>query len=329
MIKKIAILTSGGDAPGMNSAIRAIAKSARSEGLEAYLVFEGYKGLYYDKFINSTEIDLDYQNSRGGTCIYSSRFPEFKDPKVREVAINNLKKREIDALVVIGGDGSFRGAQLLHEAGIKTIGLPGTIDNDITSSDLTIGFDTALNVVVDAMDKIRDTASSQKRIVVVEIMGNKCGDLTLYGGLAAGAEIISTSENKLSIEQIYEDAKKITQTKNKDIRSIIIAVSEKMYDLKELVDKLSTIEGFDTRANVLGHIQRGGNPSAQERVLSSMFGMKAVECLLKNESGIVIGILNNEITTLPILEALSINRESRIKKAAELANKFNKLNKIK
>ncbi|WP_027121578.1 6-phosphofructokinase [Mycoplasma leonicaptivi] len=324
-MKKIAILTSGGDAPGMNNAVRAIAKQAKASGLEAYLVYEGYKGLYNDQIVSCDSLDLDSYINQGGTFIYSARFPEFKQKEVRDVAINNLKNRGIEALVVIGGDGSYQGAQLLHEAGVKTIGLPGTIDNDIASSDFTIGYDTALNTIVKAIDQIRDTAKSHKRIMIVEVMGNGCGDLALYSGIATGAEIIATAQYQPSYEEIAQKAKELTQQKNR--RSIIIVVSEKCYDIKQLEKNVQETTKWDTRVNPLNHIQRGGTPSAQERILATLLGQKAVEFLLQGKSGLSIGILNNDIVGVPILEALSMKNKSKDKIVDKLI-KFNKLNQV-
>ncbi|AKA49813.1 6-phosphofructokinase [Mycoplasmopsis gallinacea] len=324
-MRKIAILTSGGDAPGMNPALRAIAKSAKANGLEPYVVFEGYKGLYNDQIKKADELDLDYFLSQGGTCIYSARFPEFKNPEVRAKAIENLNKHGIEALVVIGGDGSYMGAQLLHEAGVKTIGLPGTIDNDIKSSDYTIGYDTALNTVVEAIDRIRDTARSHQRIMVVEIMGNNCGDLALFSGLATGAEIISTSEAKLSEEEIINAAYELSKQPGR--RSVIVAVSEKLYDIKKLAERIQEKTGWETRSNPLNHIQRGGRPTAQERIWASLMGMKAVEKLLNGESGLAIGISKGDVVAIPILEALKMESDAK-EKVIKKAEKFNTLNRF-
>ncbi|WP_406614754.1 6-phosphofructokinase [Mycoplasma corogypsi] len=326
MMRKIAILTSGGDAPGMNNAVRAVVKQAKANGLEAYVVYEGYKGLYNDNIVNADNLDVDQYLNQGGTFIYSARFPEFKNPEVRQVAANNLKNRGIEALVVVGGDGSYKGAQLLHEIGVKTIGLPGTIDNDIASSDYTIGYDTALNTIVEAIDRIRDTAKSHQRIMIVEIMGNGCGDLALYSGLATGAEIIATSQYRLSEEEIANQALELTKQKGR--RSIIIAVSEKCYDIKALEKLVQETTKWDTRVNPLNHIQRGGRPSAQERILATLMGMKAVSCLLEGKSGLAIGIVKNDIVAVPILEALSMENPSKLK-AADKALKFSKLNQAK
>lgn len=324
-MKKLAVLTSGGDSPGMNSALRAVIKSAKSNGIETCVVFEGYKGLYEDNIKNADEIDWDFYNSYGGTCIYSARFPEFKELSVRKKAVSNLKKRDIDALVVIGGDGSYMGAQLLHELGVKTIGLPGTIDNDIASSDYTIGYDTALNTVVEAIDKIRDTARSHRRVMIVEVMGNQCGDLALYGGLATGAEIIATSDYVIPIDEIADEAKKLSLQPKR--RSMVIVVSENRYDLKELAKKVEEKTKWATRTNSLAHTQRGGSPTAQERIFSTLLGIKAVEFLLEGKSGLAIGIIKNDIVGTPILDALTMNNPSKLKAAAK-AIKYNKINKM-
>lgn len=325
-MNRIAILTSGGDAPGMNAALRAIVKTAKENNLEPYVVFDGYKGLTNGNIVKADNIDFDFYNSLGGTIIYSARFPEFKDPKIREKAISNLKEKAIDALVVIGGDGSYMGAQLLHESGVKTVGLPGTIDNDISSSDFTIGYDTALNTVVEAIDRIRDTANSHRRIMVVEVMGNQCGDLALWSGLATGAEIISTSEYTIPVDEIVNQAYQLSLDPKR--RSIIIVVSEKRYDGKELCAKIQAKTNWETRFNSLAHIQRGGRPTAQERILSSLLGIKAVEFLIEGQSGIAVGIINNKIVATPILQALNMTSPSKTK-AVERAIKFNKLNKNK
>ncbi|VEU75873.1 6-phosphofructokinase [Mycoplasmopsis columboralis] len=324
-MRKIAILTSGGDAPGMNSAVAAIAKAAKAANLEPYVVLEGYKGLYHNQIVKADSMNLNFYASQGGTAIYSARFPEFKNKEVRDVAIANLKKHDIEALVVIGGDGSYMGAQLLHEAGVKTIGLPGTIDNDIASSDFTIGYDTALNTIVEAIDKIRDTATSHQRIMIVEVMGNNCGDLALYSGLATGAEIIATSDYKPSVEEIVAKAKELTAQPGR--RSVIVVVSEKCYNLKELEKAIEETTGWATRSNPLNHIQRGGRPTAQERIYASLMGIKAVEYLVAGKSGLAIGILNNDVVGTPILEALSMKNASK-EKSVQKAIKFNKLNQV-
>ncbi|EFF41822.1 6-phosphofructokinase [Mycoplasmopsis alligatoris] len=324
-MRKIAILTSGGDAPGMNSALCSIIRNAKSHNLEVFVVLEGYKGLVDNNIVSADTLKLNELSHQGGTAIYSARYPEFKELSVRKIAVKNLKDKDIDALIVIGGDGSYMGAQLLHELGVHTIGLPGTIDNDIASSDFTIGYDTALNTIVEAIDKIRDTANSHKGIMIVEVMGNECGDLALYSGLATGAEIIATSDYVIPMEQIANDA--IELTKQEGRRSIIVLVSEKRYDLKSLEKMIQEKTGWTTRSNSLAHTQRGGRPTAQERILSSLMGIKAVDYLLEGKSGLAIGIVKNDIVGVPILEALSMKNPSKLK-AREKVIKFNKLNKM-
>ncbi|MGY6172578.1 6-phosphofructokinase [Candidatus Mycoplasma pogonae] len=320
-IKKIAVLTSGGDAPGMNNAIRGVVKRALASGIDTYLVYEGYKGLLEERFVNAKDIDVDQYLAKGGTFIYSARYPEFKQPEVRQKAKEILASHHIDALVVIGGDGSYMGAQLMHELGVKTIALPGTIDNDIASSDFTIGYDTALNNIVHAVDALRDTANSHNRFMLVEVMGHGCGDLALYSGLATGAEIIITNESQLTKEQIAEIVREQMIVKQK--RSVIAIVSEFIFkDLKEIAKYVEEKTGIVSRAMELEHIQRGGVPTAQERILSTQLGMEAVNFLLTGQSGLAVGIISNKIVGTPILEALKMKGESRAEKAAE----FNKLN---
>ncbi len=323
MIKKVAILTSGGDAPGMNNAVRAIVKQAKASGIEAYLVYEGYKGLHEGNIVKATDVDVDQYIAKGGTFIYSARFVEFKKPEVREEAKAQLLKKGIDALVVIGGDGSYQGAQLLHEIGVKTICLPGTIDNDITSSDFTIGYDTALNTIVQNVDRVRDTSNSHHRAAIIEVMGHGCGDLALYSGIATGAEIIVTNENKMSAEEIGAIVKEQIQTKGK--RSVIIIVSEFIFkDLGALAKTVESVSGTITRAMSFAHIQRGGVPTAQERINSSLMGMKAVHLLVEGKSGLAIGTLSGDMVATPILEALELPRKNR----KELADKVNAMNQI-
>lgn len=323
-MKKIAVLTSGGDAPGMNNAIRAIVKSAKKHNIETFLIYEGFKGLVDNNMVDANEINMDKYISRGGTCIYSSRFPEFKEPKVREIAVQNLKDKGIEAVIVIGGDGSFAGAQKLHELGIKAIGLPGTIDNDIASTSETIGYDTALNTIVESLDKVRDTSLSHRRCIVVEVMGNRCGDLALYSGLASGAEIVVTSDYKMNEDEIAELVK--IQTKKPFKRSILVVVSEKLFpSLQKLADKIESVANVSTRAMSLGHTQRGGNPTARERINASLLGIKAVEKLINNESGIVLGFNDLTVKSTPILDALKLTGPSRTIKQ-DRAKFINELN---
>lgn len=324
MIKKVAILTSGGDSPGMNTTIRAIVKSAREKGLEPYLVYEGYKGLTEGDIRPASEVMVDRYINQGGTFIYSARYPEFKDPKVREKAKKQLKKKGIEALIVIGGDGSYHGAQELHKIGVKTIALPGTIDNDIASSDYTIGFFTALESIVQNVDRIRDTARSHHRCMVVEVMGRYAGDLATYSGIATGAELIVTAEKKATIEEMIKVVDHQMNKLKKD--SVIIIVTEHIYDdLNEIAKKIQEKTKVDTRAMVLAHLQRGGVPTGMERYISTIMGAYAVDLLCKNKSGLAVGYVKNELVSEPILEALAKPRPKYIK----TIEKFTKINQQK
>ncbi len=321
MIKKIAILTSGGDSQGMNNAIRSIVKSSLANGIEPFLVYEGYKGLVENLIFSASNIKIDEYINRGGTFIYSARYVEFKREEIRIKAKKNLDSHGIEALVVIGGDGSYNGAQLLHKIGVKTIALPGTIDNDISSTDFTIGFNTALSSIVENVDRIRDTARSHHRCILVEVMGRYTGDLALFSGMATGAELIITSENKMEANEISKIVNSQINEKKKD--SMIIIISEHVYDdLDQLAKDIELKSNIVTRANILGHLQRGGTPTALERVLATLMGMEAVNLLLANKSGLAIGIVNNKIYSLPILEALSKERP----KLLDMINSIIKIN---
>lgn len=320
MIKKVAILTSGGDAPGMNSAIRAIVKTALANQIEPYLVYHGYRGLHQGEIKLAKEIDVDQYLAQGGTFIYSARYVEFKKTKIRQEAKEQLQKLGIDALVVIGGDGSYQGAQLLHELGVKTIALPGTIDNDISSSDFTIGYDTALNTIVENVDRVRDTMNSHNRAAIIEVMGHGCGDLALFGALATGAEVVVTNEATMTPEEIGQIVKKQKAIGKK---SIIIIVSEHIFsDLNNVAKTVQKISGIETRAMSFAHIQRGGRPTAQERINAALMGMKAIKLLKDGNSGLAIGILAGKTKATPILEALALPRTDR----NSLAKRINIIN---
>ena len=312
MIKRIGVLTSGGDAPGMNAAIRAVVRVANSHGIEVYGIRDGYRGLvegYIEPLTRSHVADI---LDRGGTILGSARLKEFKDPRVMEEGIHQLKKRGIEALVVIGGDGSYRGALALSKAGINCIGIPGTIDNDIPCTDLTIGFDTALQTVVEAVDKLRDTSSSHRRCSVVEVMGNRCGDLALYAGIATGAEIVITAQTGFEESEVLERLKEFDIIRKK--RHAIVIISEKITDdVDAFAKKVSLNTGFAGRATVLGHVQRGGSPTPQDRVLASRMGEKAVQLLMQGIGGQCVCIKDNAIISVPIDEALDVPRSSRRK----------------
>lgn len=292
-MKKIAVLTSGGDAPGMNAAVRAVVRKAMYHDIEVYGVYQGYQGLVNNNIHKMERGTVGDKIQRGGTFLQSARCPEFKDPEVRQKGIDNLKQLGIEGLVVVGGDGSYRGAQRLNEEGIKTIGIPGTIDNDINGTDFTIGFDTALNTIIEAIDKIRDTASSHERTFIVEVMGRDAGDLALWSGLAGGAETVLVPEHKKDIKEI---AGKIQQGIERGKKHSIIVVAEGVMSGHECGEQLKKYINVDTRISVLGHMQRGGSPSGLDRVLASRLGGYAVELLMNDETGLAVGILNNKLS---------------------------------
>ncbi|BDV03755.1 MAG: ATP-dependent 6-phosphofructokinase [Candidatus Hepatoplasma scabrum] len=307
MIKKIAILTSGGDCPGMNVALKAIVNVAINNKIEPYIVFEGYKGLYDDNFAKITKEEVKFIDRKGGTMIYSARFPQFADLKIRNKAVANLKNRGIEALICIGGDGTYKGAAKLTEMGIKTIGLPATIDNDISSTDYTIGFNTALETIVNAIDNLRDTSESHNRINLVEVMGHGCGDLALNAAIITGAEVLSIPEKKLTIEQI------ITRLKESDSkRSKIVLISELMYDdLNKIARAIEKELKQETKITVLGHIQRGGRANCAERLLTARMANYAVKMLIANKSGVAVNISNNKLNVKNLLEIVEMKRPSK------------------
>ncbi len=297
-MKKIAILTSGGDSQGMNNAVRAVAKTAISKGIDVYGIRRGYKGMLEGQIFPLTSLDVSGIADRGGTILLSARLPEFKDPSVRAKAAQNLKEKGIDGLVVIGGDGSFHGAHLLYEEhGIKTIGIPGTIDNDIAGTDYTIGYDTALNIILDAVSKIKDTAISHERTYLVEVMGRNCGDLALYSAIAGGASGVLIPEIKSSIDDLAEVIKfRREQGKLYDIIVVAEGVGNVVEIQKELAEKVDT----SIRVTILGHVQRGGAPTAFDRILATRLGVRAVELLIEGKGGLMVGLQSEEVTTHPL-----------------------------
>lgn len=306
MVKCIGVLTSGGDAPGMNAAIRAVTRTCLNKGIKIYGVRLGYKGLHDGEFV-----EFDSHSTRniiniGGTFLKSARFPDFKEESVRKEAIKKMEEVGMEALVVIGGDGSYQGALKLTEMGVNCIGIPGTIDNDIPVTDFTIGFDTALNTVTDALDKLRDTSSSHQRCTILEVMGRRCGDLAVHAGLACGAEMIITSESGFDEEEVINTLHK---SKQSDKKHALIVITEHITDVHELAKRIEEATGFETRANVLGHMQRGGRPSARDRVLASRMGVKAVELLEEGKGGLCICEVKGEIIGAPIAEVINHKRE--------------------
>ena len=300
-MKNISILTSGGDAPGMNAAIRSAAKYAMSKGIKVYGIRRGYAGMLHDEIFEMTSTDVSGVVDRGGTFLLTARLPEFKQPEVRAQAAAKLKAKGIEGLVVIGGDGSFHGADFLYkEHGIKAIGIPGTIDNDIAGSDYTIGYDTTLNIILDAMGKLRDTATSHERTYLLEVMGRHAGDLALYSCLAGGGDGLLIPEKGYSIDEL---ANQINQRRAQGKLHDIIVVAEGVgsaFDIaKDLKDKVKS----EMRVTVLGHIQRGGTPSALDRIIATKMGAYAVDLLLEGTSGVMVGIESNKLVTYPISHA--------------------------
>lgn len=305
-MKKIAVLTSGGDSPAMNAAIRAVVRVALEKGIKVLGVHRGYNGL-----INGEVFEMDRHSvsdiiQRGGTILRTARSEEFKTEEGRQKALNVIKVLRIDGVIVIGGDGSFRGADLLSDLGVPTIGVPGTIDNDLPYTDYTIGFDTALNTAIDAINKIRDTSSSHERVSVIEVMGRNCGDLALYAGIAGGAEQVIIPEQPSKIEDICESifaGKRIGKLHN------IIILAEGVGGAQKLAKDIERITSIETRATVLGYIQRGGSPSASDRILASRMGNRAVKALIEGKTARVVGIRNNKIIDMDIKEALAMKKE--------------------
>ncbi|QQE73540.1 6-phosphofructokinase [Brevibacillus composti] len=301
-MQKIAVLTSGGDAPGMNAAVRAAVRRAAYYGIQMYGVYHGYEGLMYGDIQEMTLGSVGDIIHRGGTILYSARSEEFKTETGQQKAIDQLNRRGIEGLIVIGGDGSFRGAQKISEKGIRTIGVPGTIDNDIPCTDFTIGFDTALNTVVDAIDKIRDTATSHERTYIIEVMGRDAGDLALWAGLAAGAESILIPEVDNDMRDIVE---RLEAGHRRGKKHTIIIVAEGVGSASHYAEEIKKLTGLETRVTVLGHIQRGGSPTAFDRMLASRMGAAAVDLLLEGKRDRMVGIRNNEIVDVDFQEALS------------------------
>lgn len=311
MIKRIGVLTSGGDAPGMNVAIRAVVRAGLTYGLEVYGINEGYRGLVEGNIVKMDRSSVSNILTRGGTILGTARLPEFKLESVREKAVQNLKERGIEALVVIGGDGSYMGAKKLTEMGINCVGLPGTIDNDIASTDYTIGFDTCLNTIVQCVDRIRDTTESHSRCSIIEVMGNHCGDLALFGGIAEGVDVIITPDHPLPESEIFSTLREMRLSGKR--RRALVMVSEKLYpNIHDFAKRVEEETGYTTRATVLGHVQRGGSPSAFDRVLAARMGAYAVDCLLQGKGGICVGLVDNKLVDYDIYEALALPRDKHI-----------------
>ena len=306
MIRRIAILTSGGDAPGMNAALRVAIRAGLYAGKEMYVVYDGLRGLVEgDIHQVNKEFTQDIIN-RGGTIIRSARLPEFKQDEVVEKAANNLRDFEIDALIGIGGDGTYKGLCALSKHGIKVCGIPGTIDNDVGSTDETIGFQTALNTICECVDKLKDTSGSHQRCSLIEVMGRHCGDLAMHAALAEGAEDVICVEHPLKENRLFSKLRKM-KAQNKS--HAIIIVSENLLDIRELADKISKETGFEARTEVLGRLQRGGEPCAHDRILSARLAAEAVRLIVEEEGSKVVGMKKGDVVSYPIEDAIEMKHE--------------------
>ncbi|MDD6724596.1 MAG: 6-phosphofructokinase [Oscillospiraceae bacterium] len=305
-MKSIAVLTSGGDAPGMNPAVRAVVRTACQRGIKVYGVDRGYTGL-----INGDIHEMNLRSvsdiiTRGGTILYSARCPEFKTEEGIQKAVSTCKKFGIDGMVIIGGDGSFRGARDLSLRGIPCIGLPGTIDNDISCTDYTIGYDTCLNTIVQMVDRIRDTSESHDRCTVVEVMGRGAGYLALEAGIAVGATSIIVPEVEYDIER--DVIARIREFQKTGKKHFIVIVAEGVGGTAEIAKKIEAETGVESRATILGHVQRGGSPTARDRIMASQMGSRAVDLLTQGIGNRVVGIRDNKIVDFDIFEALKMTK---------------------
>lgn len=306
-IKTMGVLTSGGDAPGMNAAIRAVVRSGIAHGIKVYGVRQGYNGL-----INGDIIEMDARSvgdtlQRGGTILQTARCKEFREMEGVKKAAQVAREKGLDALVVIGGDGSFRGAKDLCSIGFPTVGVPGTIDNDISCSDYTIGYDTCLNTIAQAIDKIRDTSSSHQRCSVIEVMGRNAGYLAVNAAIACGAEVVLVPEHEWDLKK--DVIEPILAGKERGKTHSIVIVAEGIGGVNELAKKIEEATGIESRATILGHVQRGGSPTVRDRVVASLMGNRAVELLLEGKSNRVIAMRDDKIVDIDIEEGLSMKKE--------------------
>ena len=317
MIKKaIAVMTSGGDSPGMNAAARAVVRTALYEGVKVYGINNGYQGMLDDDIEELTSRSVSDLIQRGGTFLGTARCPEFKTPEGRRKGFENLVKRGIEGLVIIGGDGSLTGGSLLSkETGLPIVGLPGTIDNDVWGMDYTIGCDTAANTIVDAINKLRDTASAHRRIMLVEVMGRNSGWLAMMSGIAGGAEFVLVPEVKFNIDSMCEEIKAMYDAGK---RYSIIVVAEGAGSAIEIGKAVEEKTGIDTRVSVLGHIQRGGSPTVEDRMKASMLGEKAALAIISGASDIVVGFNEGKVVGVTLFEAVN-NTKTRYPELVRLA----------
>ena len=305
-IKKVGVLTSGGDAPGMNAAIRSVVRACAFYKIECIGIFRGYQGMIEGDFKTLKSKSVNYIINKGGTFLKSARSKKFRTKEGRKMAYDHLAKEGVDALVLIGGDGTFTGGMIFNqEYNFPVIGIPGTIDNDILGTNFTLGYDTALNTAVEAIDKIRDTASSHKRLFFVEVMGRDVGHIALNAGVGSGAEEILVPEENLGLDRLLESLQKSRKT-GKSSTIVLVAEGDKtgnnVFELRDYVEE--NLEGYDVRVSVLGHMQRGGAPSCFDRVLASRMGVKAVESLMAGKKNVMVGTINNKLELYPIEKAV-------------------------
>lgn len=300
-MKKIAVLTSGGDAPGMNAAIRAIVRSGIFYGMEVYGVYRGYRGLINDEYAHLEMRSVSDIIQRGGTMLMTARCEEFVTNDGQDKAIENIKRQGIEGVIVLGGDGSFMGAKALTNKGVNAVGVPCTIDNDIAYTDYTIGFDTACNTALEAINKVRDTMNSHERISIIEVMGRNCGDIALFSGLCGGAEAIMVPEIETDYDEVCQKLKLSRETGK---RSGIVVMAEGAGKAEYVAKEIEKRTGYIVRATVLGHIQRGGSPTMLDRLLGTRMGVHAVNLMRQNIGGRVIGIKKNKIFDMDITQAL-------------------------
>lgn len=305
-MKTIGVLTSGGDAPGMNAAIRAVVRMGIEKGFKVMGIRRGYQGLIRGEIVEMDRASVADIIQRGGTILRTARCQEFKTEAGMKKAINVLNAFDIEGLIVIGGDGSFRGARDLSQLGFPSIGVPGTIDNDLAYTDYTIGFDTAVNTVLDALNKLRDTSTSHERVSIIEVMGRNCGDIALYAGIAGGAESIIVPEVEFKIDDV---CKTIMAGKLRGKLHSIVVLAEGVGRAAELAKSIEDYSGLEARVTILGHIQRGGGPTAFDRLLASRLGAKAVELLSENLSSRVVGMKGNKIIDVDINEANAMQKD--------------------
>ncbi|MBK42425.1 MAG: 6-phosphofructokinase [Flavobacteriaceae bacterium] len=313
-IKKIGVLTSGGDAPGMNAAIRSVVRTCAYHKIECVGIYRGYEGMIEGDFKSLDARSVNYIINKGGTFLKTARSKKFRTKAGRRLAYDQLKKKNVDALVLIGGDGTFTGGLIFNkEFNFPIIGIPGTIDNDISGTNYTVGYDSAINTVVDAIDKIRDTASSHKRLFFVEVMGRDVGHIALNAGVGSGAEEILLPEENMGLQRLLESLEKSKST-GKSSSIVVVAEGDKtgknVFELRDYVE--ANLDGYDVRVSVLGHMQRGGAPSCFDRVLASRMGVKAVESLIKGNHNVMVGTVNNKLELCPIEKA--VKGDSKIDK---------------